>query len=187
MWWTFETAYDYFDPTGKRDSLSIDGFLLTDDIDGFAVQMFGADKDGRPGIWAFGYEYGMRFPDDLPEDMLQAPSQQLLSLLAFLNSPYIPKRHERPTRAERREQQRESEPTDEQVTFIDLRTTPTTTTTESDGTTTEVGWKHRWIVRGHNRAQWYPSEQAHHLIYIAPYMKGPEDAPLLEHVYRVKR
>lgn len=38
---------------------------------------------------------------------------------------------------------------------------------------------HRWIVRGHWRRQWYRSIQAHRPIWITPYVKGPEDAPLL--------
>jgi hypothetical protein len=42
-------------------------------------------------------------------------------------------------------------------------------------------------VNGHVRAQWYPSEQAHRLIWIAPYLKGPEDAPMLTHAYKVAR
>lgn len=38
---------------------------------------------------------------------------------------------------------------------------------------------HRFVVRGHWRRQWYPSEQRHKSIYIQPFLKGPEDAPLL--------
>jgi hypothetical protein len=46
---------------------------------------------------------------------------------------------------------------------------------------------HRWVVRGHWRRQWYRSIQAHRPIWITPYVKGPEDAPLLggEKVYSV--
>lgn len=47
---------------------------------------------------------------------------------------------------------------------------------------------HRWIVRGHWRRQWYPSIQSHRPIWITPYVKGPEDAPLLggEKVYTAR-
>jgi hypothetical protein len=43
----------------------------------------------------------------------------------------------------------------------------------------------RWVVRGHWRNQWYPSRDGHKPIWIAPHVKGPEDAPLLtgEKVY----
>lgn len=38
---------------------------------------------------------------------------------------------------------------------------------------------HRFVVRGHWRRQWYPSEKRHKSIYISPFIKGPENAPLL--------
>lgn len=40
-------------------------------------------------------------------------------------------------------------------------------------------WQHRWVVRMHKVRQWYPSEQRHKIIYRGPYIKGPEDKPLL--------
>jgi hypothetical protein len=43
----------------------------------------------------------------------------------------------------------------------------------------EVEWQHRWMVRGHWRKQWYSSTREHKLIYIAPFIKGPEGKPFL--------
>lgn len=40
-------------------------------------------------------------------------------------------------------------------------------------------WQHRWVVRMHRVRQWYPSEGRHKVIYRGPYIKGPEDKPLL--------
>lgn len=40
-------------------------------------------------------------------------------------------------------------------------------------------YRHRWVVRAHWRNQWYPSIGAHRPKWIAPYLAGPEDAPLL--------
>jgi len=40
-------------------------------------------------------------------------------------------------------------------------------------------WRHRWVVRGHWRNHWYPSLGDHRPKWIAPYLKGPADAPLL--------
>lgn len=34
-------------------------------------------------------------------------------------------------------------------------------------------------VRGHWRNQWYPSIEEHRQVWIAPYIKGPEDAPFV--------
>lgn len=52
----------------------------------------------------------------------------------------------------------------------------------------EREWRHRWVVRGHWRQQWYPSLKDHRPVWIAPHLKGPEDAPLLggQKVYAVK-
>lgn len=38
----------------------------------------------------------------------------------------------------------------------------------------------RWVVRAHPRNQWYPSKGRHELIWIDPYVKGPDDKPLKE-------
>lgn len=40
-------------------------------------------------------------------------------------------------------------------------------------------WHHKWVVRMHKVRQWYPSEQRHKVIYRGPYIKGPDDKPLL--------
>jgi len=36
----------------------------------------------------------------------------------------------------------------------------------------------RWLVRGHWRNQFYRSSHSHRLIFIPPYVKGPDDKPL---------
>lgn len=43
----------------------------------------------------------------------------------------------------------------------------------------QVNWQHSWIVRMHKVRQWYPSDQRHKVIFRGPYLKGPDDAPLL--------
>ena len=50
-------------------------------------------------------------------------------------------------------------------------------------------YAHRWITRGHWRQQWYPSREVHRPVWIAPHVKGPEDAPMIggEKVYAWKR
>lgn len=42
----------------------------------------------------------------------------------------------------------------------------------------EVNWSHRWLVGGHWRNQWYPTLGVHRQVYVAPYIKGPEDKEL---------
>lgn len=41
-----------------------------------------------------------------------------------------------------------------------------------------VEWSHRWMVSGHWRNQWFPTQKRHKQIWIHPYVKGPEDKPL---------
>jgi len=41
-----------------------------------------------------------------------------------------------------------------------------------------VEWTCQWIVRGHWRQQFYPSTGERSPLWIMPYVKGPEDAPL---------
>lgn len=45
----------------------------------------------------------------------------------------------------------------------------------------KIDWQHRWLVGGHWRNQWLPSLQAHRQQWIAPYVKGPADKPLVIH------
>lgn len=42
-----------------------------------------------------------------------------------------------------------------------------------------VDWSHRWVVSGHWRKQWYPAAEVHRPKWIAPYIKGPDDLPLV--------
>ena len=48
-----------------------------------------------------------------------------------------------------------------------------------EGPEREVQWSHRWVVQGHWRQQWYPSEQVHRQVWVAPYIKGPDGKPLI--------
>lgn len=66
-----------------------------------------------------------------------------------------------------------------EVRVVRLRTT---TAEDEDGSGAgDPGrqWRHRWVVRMHKVRQWHPSEQRHKVIYRDPYVKGPEDKPLL--------
>ncbi len=74
----------------------------------------------------------------------------------------------------------------EDVTVIRLRRE----SHEHDHDVEDVDWKYQWVVRGHWRNQYYPglgpvhnddgtlNKESHRQIWISPYMKGPEDAPV---------
>lgn len=49
-----------------------------------------------------------------------------------------------------------------------------------EGGDRDAQWACQWIVRGHWRNQWHPSQKEHRAKWIAPYVKGPEDKPLRE-------
>jgi hypothetical protein len=166
--------------------------LIIDTQKSIRVSEMWADADGDELVVELDVPYGKVWPDDFPEhendEHEDSKVGSLLRMMALLSSPYIPRTRERMSRGARRELRRrgsEVDPEDE-VTFVLLRRVADGRREKAE-TETEVEWKHRWLVSGHLRAQWYPSEQAHHLIWVAPYMKGPEDAPFLDHVYKVAR
>lgn len=193
MWWTTESAFSQENEDGTKADFTVDATVISDEGAGFNVLHLGSVSQGRqdwqmgdPAFGGFSITYGLTYPDDFPPGARGAVGQ-VLTKLAFLNSPYVPKTIRQPGRAERKAALRLGDEALEDVTFVELRRVaplPTGAEPEGDGA---ANWKHRWIVKGHYRAQWYPSESAHHVIYIAPYLKGPDDAPLLQHVYKVVR
>jgi hypothetical protein len=52
------------------------------------------------------------------------------------------------------------------------------TPADRPGTHHAVAWSHRWIVEMHKRNQWYPKQGVHKVIFVGPYLKGPEGLPL---------
>jgi hypothetical protein len=50
---------------------------------------------------------------------------------------------------------------------------------QHEPTGAEANYSHRFIVGGHWRNQWYPSGKVHRQIWISPYVKGPDDKPLV--------
>lgn len=55
----------------------------------------------------------------------------------------------------------------------------------SERTGETANYSHRFIVGGHWRNAWYPSQGIHRQIWISPYIKGPEDKPLIVRPRRV--
>jgi hypothetical protein len=90
----------------------------------------------------------------------------------------LAEREELPTpRPERRRTQRAGLPPRD-VRVARLRRTLTADRDAEDQQTGQE-WRHRWVVRGHWRKHWYPSLNDHRPLWIAPYLKGPADAPLI--------
>ncbi len=116
----------------------------------------------------------------------------ILKLVAFLNSKYVDSNPQRLPRGTRRAMKRVGQDKERQeiaVRVVELRTkeaaTASSEESEADGPARD--WAGRWWVRGHIRAQWFPSTKTHKVIWIAPHLKGPEDKEILGRVYRVAR
>lgn len=86
----------------------------------------------------------------------------------------------RAPRASRRRAQRIGKEA-ENVLVITLRREKRT---RDFGEERDVEWTRRWMVGAHWRNQWYPTLGIHRQIWIAPYVKGPEDKPLVLHAGR---
>jgi hypothetical protein len=46
-----------------------------------------------------------------------------------------------------------------------------------DAQGTKIDWSCQWLVQGHWRNQYHPSDQSHKPMFIQSYVKGPEDKP----------
>jgi hypothetical protein len=93
---------------------------------------------------------------------------------------------EHPDRSTKRRLERMKIPP--QVSVITLRR-PANPHQHADGES-GVQWQHRWMVRGHPRWQACgPGRSERKLIWVNPFWKGPEDAPIKQtsKVYRVAR
>jgi hypothetical protein len=110
--------------------------------------------------------------------------QWVLAAAALLKQRILVTTQQFATRGERKRLDRLSLATS--VMTIQLRATEHTPSTSSGDV---IEWSHRWIVRGHWRQQWYPSDKEHRVLWIPPYIKGPDDRPLQVRpaVYAVSR
>lgn len=111
----------------------------------------------------------MRSAEQLGRFILGA--QLWLNQRIFQQTPHAPERHTR------KRYERETGRTCPVVQLIQLRKVEHTS--EPGGEGKHVEWAHRWIVGGHVRNQPVgPGRKERKLIWIGPYIKGPDDKPL---------
>lgn len=132
------------------------------------------------------WKRGQPFPVDevergLTQEQVEAQhaergrQQWVLPQVAWRLAMQLVRAPERPSRATRRELKRFGRPQTD-VTVIRLRRYREPLETDGDF----KGYlKHRFVVRGHWRNQWYPTLGEHRQKWIAPYVKGPEDGDLI--------
>ena len=170
------------------DEFTIDSMLLRtgelpDGRSGIQGWLLGDNPEGEGwAVHSLFIPWGTRFPENIPDDSFGA---MILKILAFLDSPYTVAPRHQATRSERRQLERAGyeEPT---VHVIRLRSPIQVPSEPSEGQSGRQ-YRHRWWVRGHFRAQWYPSQQAHQVVWIAPHIKGPDGAEFKPATYAVIR
>jgi len=197
MYWTFESAFKG-EHVEKGSRYETQWFYLVeqDTTAGMWTRLFSDailfDKNGEPTdqrLIAFAMMYGKSWPRDWTDQTDQVAVGNFLKYCAFLASPFIDKTPQRLPRHQRRQleragQEREQVNRDTTVTILRRKVPGVPTKRPPQG---ETDWQHQWWVSGHYRAQWYPSDAAHRVIWIAPFLKGPSDKPLLDKMYSVIR
>lgn len=92
---------------------------------------------------------------------------------------------QKPVRALRRQAERLALPST--VLVVTLRRALVRET--EGGEPHDVNWSHRWVVSGHWRRIWSKREDREVLIWVTPYIKGPEGKPLIvkDRFYKFRR
>lgn len=124
---------------------------------------------------------------ETPEEVKSATNlhRYMHALFLLLNQTVVDIQEEEPNRATRRRMLRKGLP--QKVTVIALRRHANANRQEGESL---VEWSHRWIVRGHWRWQACgPNRSERRRIWIAPFVKGPEDKELIvtDKVYSLER
>jgi hypothetical protein len=190
MFWARETWHDegtYYGSMGNRWLAVIHdgaGFYIVGDMN---VEL-GNPRTRSPEIFLNHVPYSKLYPRDFVNPDAVEP---ILKRCAFLRSPYIVTERQRMPHHVRRQLERDHgvqrERLQDEMHVVKLRRLQIRKPQKPTGEHHEVDWQHQWWVSAHYRAQWYPTEQAHKVIWIAPFLKGPTDKPILEKIYAVIR
>lgn len=185
MFWSRETAY--VEPgVGETNWM-----MVYHSPSGIRILVDWRRPGEEAGLLTGGIPYGSRFPDDFSETENLRGIGAVLSRLALLASPYVDQDAERLPRAWRREGQRlrlSERMTDPSIRVVRLRRDARESVErEREDRAMKGERRSHWWVSGHHRAQWYPSQQAHRVIWIAPHLKGDLSKPLAQKIYAVVR
>lgn len=127
----------------------------------------------------------LRFIPLIVQGAEQEIAHEWLARLAFMRLPFVSVERRTPPRADRRRAEREGR----EIPAVNVVTLRKAAPLDEPNGQRDVDWQHSWIVSGHWRKQWYPSESAHKPVYISPYLKGDPSKPLLSRpvAYKVVR
>lgn len=167
----------------QREFESVQAMVVCDISGALFIITFGKDYQGKFLASSWAIATGLRWPQDYPHSKEVGA---LLGLFSFLNSPASEVEARRLPRPMRRRMEHSGSPAEfisAQVNFVTLRRH----SKPEDYDSHPVDWRVRWLVSGHQRAQWCPSTRTHKLIWIQPYVKGPEDKPFKSPAFKVIR
>lgn len=170
-------------------SMGAEGVWVETLVDPRTLTVDGSPRAGKWFAPALGHMIPLRVPWQWDRDQGGESNARAISTLVstwlLMGQTLAALDTERPAPTEQRRLKRRGDP-DPVVTTIALRKRQHQDTGEK---APGREYRHQWLVSGHWRNQWYASAEAHRPIWIAPHMKGPEDAPLLrrEHVYTLTR
>lgn len=143
---------------------------------GFAID----EQDERVAVVWYDYHDGETFAEAIIRQRasLTSSARTVASLLGLLSQRIAVTTHTTMPRSFRRRMKRAQPgavvPT---VRIVHVRM-PERESSHDDGHQ-RPEWSHRWVVRGFWRNQWMPSKKHHEPRYIASYVKGPADKPLV--------
>lgn len=189
MWWRWEKGVQ-IENVPNREGF---GHLIQFVDDGIVLVDVGMryPDDRSTGVpnAMFGTGYiaynDWKYPDDFPSEVVQT-YEFIAKLIAFINSPFITVHKEQPARAGKRQlEKKRIQIPDEGVNFVILRrgVRDEDQVSQGPGRTLTA----RILTSGHYKNHWWPLEQVHKLTWIAPYFRGPEDAPVRPRGYKVVR
>jgi hypothetical protein len=171
-------------------NVECDGIQLFATEDGFRFIDHGfSDGNSHPMVLSWHVPYGATFPDDF-DNASRWQVGSVLAMISFLKSRYTSNTVHKLPRAWRRSQKLHRTDRDRLIRVVAMRQSASAAVQsqrEDEESKTHTKHRVRWWVSGHHRAQWYPSKQSHEVVWIAPYLKGPVDAPILKKVYAVTR
>lgn len=186
-WYPMQTSEDPFPEEGN---VNYSGVMFTfyshvDDDDDYIDEFRESVEKRGGGSWAichtaiawFGEKTVPEIDDPLytqaERDSVLHYWQPLHAMLRLMQQYVSERASYKPARPTRRRAMRAQMP-EHDVTVIRLRRPRS----KGEPTGKHVEWSHQWLVGGHWRNQYFPSLKANRQIYIAPYIKGPEDKPL---------
>lgn len=138
-----------------------------------------------PAVWEMGEPLELSYDraatqtsNPVQQEVIRRTVQIFAAMLLFLGQRILVTRQARPMRSIRRRSRREEPHFDPVVRVVELRRKEARDHSQDAGD--PVDWHCRWLVSGHWRQQWFPSQQRHQPVWITPYVKGPDDKPLKE-------